>query len=84
VEGVLDKMLRLLTRDGLRTTADLARELQVSEALVHMMIADLAQRGYLRPVSANCGGSCTACPLIRTCAVGGPGQVWAWTRRKKP
>jgi predicted ArsR family transcriptional regulator len=75
----LQRLLELVAEGGLRSYADLARELGVSEELVGQMIEDLARRGYLRPVAGNCEGHCAGCPLAETCAIGGPTRVWALT-----
>jgi predicted ArsR family transcriptional regulator len=79
---MLTKILELLNKGELHTTADLARELGVSQELVNIMVADLARRGYLRQVTGDCPEHCATCPLGNTCAVGGPGQVWALTQAK--
>ena len=78
---MLQRLLDLVAEGGLRSYADLARELGVSEGLVGQMIEDLARRGYLRPVAGDCQGRCTGCSLAGTCAVGGPTRVWALTEK---
>jgi len=74
-------LLDLVAEGGLRSYADLARELGVSEGLVGQMIEDLARRGYLRPVAGSCESQCIGCPLAETCAVGGPTRVWALAKK---
>jgi len=78
---VLQRLLELVAEGGLRSYADLARGLGVSEGLVGQMIEDLARRGYLRPVAGSCESQCTGCPLAETCAVGGPTRVWTLTKK---
>ena len=78
---MLQRLLELVAEGGLRSYADLARGLGVSEELVGQMIEDLARRGYLRPVTGDCQIQCTGCPLAETCAIGGPTRVWALMER---
>jgi Mn-dependent DtxR family transcriptional regulator len=78
---VLQRLLELVAEGGLRSYADLARELGVSDGLVGQMIEDLAWRGYLRPVAGDCESRCTGCSLAETCAVGGPTRVWALAKK---
>ena len=73
---MLQRLLDLVAEGGLRSYADLARELGVSEGLVGQMIEHLARQGYLRPVDGDCQSQCTGCSLAGTCAVGGPARVW--------
>ena len=78
---MLQRLLELVVEGGLRSCADLARELGVSKRLLGQMIEDLARRGYLRPVAGDCESRCTGCSLAKTCAIGGPARVWALTER---
>ncbi|MBC8446341.1 MAG: Lrp/AsnC family transcriptional regulator [Chloroflexi bacterium] len=78
---MLQRLLELVAEGGLRSYADLARELGVSEGLVGQMIEDLARRGYLRPVAGDCETQCSGCSLAGTCAVGGPTRVWMLTEK---
>jgi len=77
----LQRLLELVAEGGVHSYADLAHQLDVSEELLEQMLQDLARRGYLRPVAGGCLGQCTSCPLVRTCAVGGPTQVWVLTKK---
>ena len=76
---MLQRLLDLVAEGGLRSYADLARELGVSQGLLGQMIEDLAWMGYLRPVAGDCETQCPGCPLAKTCAIGGPTRVWALT-----
>ena len=78
---MLQRLLELVAEGGLRSCADLARELEVSQGLVGQMIEHLARRGYLRPVAGDCESQCTGCSLAKTCAVGGPTRVWTLTEK---
>jgi len=73
---MLQRLLELVAEGGLRSYADLARELGVSEELVGQMIEGLARMGYLQPVAGDCQAQCTGCSMAGTCAVGGPTRVW--------
>ena len=63
------QMLSLLREGGIRSTAELARRLGVSETLVGMMAEDLMRRGYLAPLDQVCSSGCSACGLAETCHV---------------
>ena len=78
---MLRKLLQLVAEGGVRTRAELARELGVSEGLMGQMIEHLARMGYLRPVAGDCESRCAGCPLAGTCTVGGPTRVWTLTER---
>jgi predicted ArsR family transcriptional regulator len=86
---MLQRLLDLVSEGGLRSYADLARELGVSEELVGQMIEHLAQRGYLRSVAGDCQAQsesspstqCAGCDLAGACAIGGPAQVWTLTEK---
>lgn len=62
-------MLRLLDGGGIRSTAELARALHVSEDLARLMTEDLTRRGYLTALRTDCGGGCAGCALADACAV---------------
>ena len=78
---MLERLLSLLGRGGVHSYADLARQLDVSEELLEQMLEDLARMGYLRPVADGCAAHCADCPLAKTCAIGGPTQVWTLTEK---
>jgi predicted ArsR family transcriptional regulator len=73
---MLDRLLELLRSGGTHRIADLARELDVTPALVEAMLEDLARMGYLKRISGECGGACAACSMAWLCAAGKSGQVW--------
>jgi DNA-binding Lrp family transcriptional regulator len=66
------ELLRLLAGGGIRSTAELARRLNVSETLIGMMTEDLVRRGYLAPLDPSCSSHCGGCNLSATCHVSGP------------
>jgi len=78
---VLAELLRKVARGGLRSTAALACELDVSEGLLAQMIHDLARLGCLQPVGDGCGSRCDACPAAGGCLVDGPSGLWALTEK---
>lgn len=78
---VLERLLHTLQAGGTHTIADLAGELQVTEALVEMMIEDLVRMGWLTPLAAGCDERCAACPVAARCAVGGAGRLWSLTEK---
>ena len=74
-------MLELVTKGGVRSYADLAQELRVSEELLEQVMQHLARIGYLRPVAGSCQAQCAGCPLGNTCALGRQTRVWALTEK---
>ena len=71
----MERLLELLRAGGTYRVADLARELEVTPALVEALLEDLARRGFLKPVGGECTGRCSGCPLAGICAVGAKGWV---------
>ena len=72
------RLLRLLSAGGIRSTAELAQKLGVSDGLVTMMAEDLMRRGYLAALSGGdgCGtggaggrAACSGCSLSAACSV---------------
>jgi len=62
------RLLQQLARGGIRSTADLARSLGVSEGLVKLMVEELARRGYLVALGGGaCGASCAGCSSAAAC-----------------
>jgi hypothetical protein len=65
------RMLRLLSEGGIRSTAELARRLEVSEGLVGLMMEDLTRRGYLASLGSDCSTGCGSCGLATACGTTG-------------
>jgi hypothetical protein len=59
MESLPVRLLAALGEGGIRSTADLARDLDVTPTLVTVMTEELARRGWLAPVDGGCG-SCAA------------------------
>lgn len=74
-------ILKAMTQGTIHSQAELARRLKVSEGLLVQMLEDLTRMGYLRQIGGGCDSRCAACPLAKTCAVGGPTKVWALTEK---
>jgi hypothetical protein len=63
-----DRVLQLLEEGGIHSTAELARRLGVTEALVAALAEDLARRGYLASMDDGCGQrSCSGCWSAGNC-----------------
>jgi len=73
---LLERLLAQLRRGGVRSLAQLAEELDASPALVEALLEDLARRGYLHPVEAQCARECAGCTQSCHSAVAGAGRVW--------
>ncbi len=74
---LLERLLAQLREGGMRTPAELARELGTSPAMVEAMVAELGRRGYLQALPGDCVGRCQGCPHGAGCAVAGAGQSWS-------
>jgi len=64
------RLLHLLAYGGIRSTAELAQQLGISEGLVTLMAEDLTRRGYLVALSAGgeCKAGCAGCAVAATCS----------------
>jgi hypothetical protein len=61
-------MLQLLEEGGIHSTAELARRLGTTEALVAAMAENLTHHGYLTRVETGCETSCTGCWAAGRCS----------------
>jgi|WetSurMetagenome_2_1015567.scaffolds.fasta_scaffold1344836_2 Mn-dependent DtxR family transcriptional regulator len=75
--SLMQALLDMVSKENLATPAMLAQHLNVSQALVKLMLADLERSGYLRAV-ANDGSHCAGCGLRRTCQRPEP-RLWVRT-----
>ncbi|RLC81126.1 MAG: hypothetical protein DRI61_04360 [Chloroflexi bacterium] len=78
---MLRDLLRLIGQEGIHNPLELAKRLEVSQALLEQMLEDLARMGYLKPAASQCPGQCVSCPLLNRCAVGGQTRVWMLTEK---
>lgn len=77
---MLEKLLKLLDDGGVRSYRELAAALSIPESLLEVVLEDLARRGYLRSMAAQCGTKCAGCHTS-LCAVAGGGKVWVLTEK---
>ena len=73
---MLEQLLGKIQQGGTYSVSVLARQLDVSEALVMQMLADLARMDYLRPVEADCQAQCSGCAEKAVCTPLRSGQLW--------
>lgn len=82
---MLYKVLQFLAGGNIKTPADLARELNVSPALIEQMTLQLTRQGYLQDVSPRCFSGCDGCALKAACSLktaenpGTQPKLWAIT-----
>jgi len=78
---VLRRLLALIAgRQGVCSYDELARELDVSQALVERLVADLLRSGCLRMAVDECMvAGCTGCPLHTSCSLPGSVRLWELT-----
>lgn len=77
----MTRLLRAIAQaKGSTTQAELARKLDVSEALVTSMIADLVRLGYLEEVRPGCAaGACSGCSAHKASACGEVSKAMLWS-----
>jgi len=86
---MLKKVLQEMSAGQARSYAELARRLDIDEALLSQMLADLARKGYLAPLAASgsacggCSGSGAICAACSGCSPGGNQMVKGWTLTEK-
>lgn len=80
---MLEKLLQIIAAGGTHQLKQLARQLDVSEALLESMIEELVRLGYLQPLDGRCCGTCKACPSAGECALGFANRVWVLTEAGK-
>lgn len=79
---MLQKLLRSIDYPGPLGLRELARQLDVHEALVQSMIGTLVGMGYLKPVQGHCA-QCDCCPSTANCGEDGSGSGWMLTEAGK-
>lgn len=78
---MLERILGVLAEGGAVSYSDLARTLDVDQALVRQMVEHLVTLGYLRPAAGPCREECKACSLEASCLSGGPEHTWTLTEK---
>jgi Mn-dependent DtxR family transcriptional regulator len=68
--------MQLAARRGTARSAELARALGVSTALVEPMLEELARRGYLQPFAPGRARPCERCPARAACLYRSQVAVW--------
>jgi len=68
--------LSLLEQSSAHSTAELARALDVSPALVEQMLDHLVRLGRLQVVDGCEAGACRGCPSAQTCTPTRPVKLW--------
>ena len=73
---MLKQVLQELARGRVRSQADLARRLEVSESMLAQMIRELTHRGYLVSISSQAStcSNCSVCQLSKVCLQQGTGE----------
>jgi DeoR/GlpR family transcriptional regulator of sugar metabolism len=79
---MLQKLLRVINSPGLHNLRDLARHMDVSEALIQSMIDTLIRMGYLKQVRGDCA-QCDSCSSAASCGEAGSGRAWMLTEAGK-
>jgi len=77
---MIEELLKTVAQGGIHSYDELAERLSISQALLEMMLQDLARLGYLRAVGSSCDHLCASCP-IGSCSVAGPRRLWSLTEK---
>ncbi len=75
---MLETLLNEIHAGGTLQPAALAKRLQISPALVQMMLEDLERMGKLSRVDTECGSNCGGCAVAELCAPKGAGKGRVW------
>lgn len=81
-ENLMVQFLRLIQQGQAQSQLELAQQLGMPSSMAVRMAKDLAQRGYLEEVGADClqgGGACSGCGLKALCGAGARG--WRLTEK---
>ena len=81
---MLEQLLKMVATGGIHSYAQLARDLNVSEALLEQMLENLERMGYLQRMDAACDSHCDHCGVSTNCTVRGPEHIWELTDKKLP
>ncbi len=73
---MLERLLELVQAGGTRHIDGLARELDTTPELVHVMLENLSRMGYLKAVDGACSTQCGECQFACSCSVGTASRVW--------
>jgi hypothetical protein len=76
---MLERLLDILQGGGSYTVDDVARRLDVTPALVEMMIDDLMRLGDLAATATACTTQCEGCSRSGCLTAAGTGRIWTWT-----
>ncbi len=79
---MLQSLLRCIDSPGLHSPRELAKQLEVHEALMQSMIDALAEMGYLESPQSDCH-QCDSCSSAANCCVSSFGRRWMLTEAGK-
>ncbi len=75
---MLERLINEMRKGRTVQPAELAARLQVSPAMVEMMLEDLERMGRLERVKTECGGACDGCSVADMCMPRGDGKGRIW------
>lgn len=81
---MLSQLLSKLDKGGLQSTQILAKELNISQAMLKQMLLDLHRMGYIEKgadVLQNCNGTCKGCSMSGSCKSKNMPLVWTITEK---
>ncbi len=75
---MLERLINEMRKGRTVQPAELAARLQVSPAMVEMMLEDLERMGRLERVKTECAGACGGCSVADLCMPKGDGRGRIW------
>lgn len=73
---MLETLLGLIAAQGTISSADLARSLDVTDALLDDMLNALTRKGYLRVIAQGGAAACDRCPMRKACLYRRQARIW--------
>ena len=73
---MLERLLQIITQEGIYNPAELATRLDASTTLVEQMLAHLERAGYIKALDACQPAHCQGCSIAGECGGKSP-RLWA-------
>jgi Mn-dependent DtxR family transcriptional regulator len=73
---MFETLLSLIGAQGTISSADLARSLDVTDALLDDILEDLTRKGYLKVVVQGRTVACDRCPMHKACLYRRQVRIW--------
>jgi len=78
---MLERILKIVFKDGSDSLQDIAKKLNISKDLLLQMIEDLERGGYLKLSEEKCHSECERCPYANSCVITSYNKIWSLTEK---